>query len=287
MQPIRQTDHDAMLPLFSAPDSLRRILCAGFSAPGHGVAPREEVLSHRVMRDNGSGTATKGAPVGRRLVLGMVGLGVVGIGVGRQLSEGLSNTVASVAPGLASVIPATGGFRIYTVTNGYPEMSKADYRLTVGGLVDRELTLTFDDIAALPQTGITADFQCVTGWRVNDVPWSGVLLSDLLRESGVKESARALRFLSFDGVYTESLTLEQSMQPDVLVATSMWGKTITREHGGPVRLYVVPMYGYKSLKWLSGIELGATVVPGYWEQLGYDVDAWVGESNGRSDDPIT
>ena len=122
---------------------------------------------------------------------------------------------------------------------------------------------------------------------MNDVPWSGVLLSDLLQESGVKDSARALRFLSFDGVYTESLTLGQAMQPDVLVATSMWGKPITREHGGPVRLYVVPMYGYKSLKWLSGIELGATVVPGYWEQLGYDVDAWVGESNGRSDDPIT
>ena len=76
------------------------------------------------------------------------------------------------------------------------------------------------------------------------------------------------------------------MQPDVLVATSMWGKPITREHGGPVRLYVVPMYGYKSLKWLSGIELGSTVIPGYWEQRGYDIDAWVGESNGRNDDPI-
>jgi len=121
---------------------------------------------------------------------------------------------------------------------------------------------------------------------VNDVPWSGVLLSDLLREAGAKDSARALRFLSFDGVYTESLTLEQSLTPDVLVATSMWGKPITREHGGPVRLYVVPMYGYKSLKWLSGIELGSTVIPGYWEQRGYDIDAWVGESNGRNDDPI-
>jgi DMSO/TMAO reductase YedYZ molybdopterin-dependent catalytic subunit len=257
-----------------------------FSVPRNEVAPRAEVLSHSVMTNIGPGTATKGAPVGRRVVLGIVGLGVVGIGVGRQLSEGISNTVGSVAPGLASVIPATGGFRIYTVTNGYPVMPVADYRLTVKGLVDRELTLTFDDLGALPQTGITADFQCVTGWRVNDVPWSGVLLSDLLRESGVKDSARALRFLSFDGVYTESLTLEQSLTPDVLVATSMWGKPITREHGGPVRLYVVPMYGYKSLKWLSGIELGSTVIPGYWEQRGYDIDAWVGESNGRNDDPI-
>jgi len=46
------------------------------------------------------------------------------------------------------------------------------------------------------------------------------------------------------------------------------------------------MYGYKSLKWLSGIEVVNTVVPGYWEQRGYDIDAWVGASNGRNDEPI-
>jgi DMSO/TMAO reductase YedYZ molybdopterin-dependent catalytic subunit len=46
------------------------------------------------------------------------------------------------------------------------------------------------------------------------------------------------------------------------------------------------MYGYKSLKWLDGIEVGRTVEPGYWENLGYDVDAWIGQSNGRSDEPV-
>ena len=54
----------------------------------------------------------------------------------------------------------------------------------------------------------------------------------------------------------------------------------------PVRLYAAPMYGYKSLKWLGGIELTDTVVPGYWEVRGYDVDAWVGHSNGRADAPV-
>ena len=226
-----------------------------------------------------------GSPVGRRVVLSMIGLGAVGIAFGRQISETISRTVAATAPSLASVLPAGGGFRIYTVTNGYPEMTDAAYRLTVTGLVDTDLTLTLADLASLRQTGITADFQCVTGWRVEDVPWSGVLLSDLLAQAGVQSSARALRFTSFDGAYTESLTLEQGMRPDVLIATSMWGKPITQEHGGPVRLYVVPMYGYKSIKWLSGIDVGSAVIPGYWEELGYDVDAWVGGSNGRSDAP--
>ena len=80
--------------------------------------------------------------------------------------------------------------------------------------------------------------------------------------------------------------MEQALRDDVLVASSMYGKPITREHGGPVRLYVAPMYGYKSLKWMSGIEVVDEVIPGYWEVRGYDIDAWVGASNGRSDEPI-
>ena len=54
-------------------------------------------------------------------------------------------------------------------------------------------------------------------------------------------------------------------------------------HGAPVRLYAAPMYGYKSAKWLSRIEVTEKVIPGYWEERGYDTDAWVGGSNGRSD----
>jgi DMSO/TMAO reductase YedYZ molybdopterin-dependent catalytic subunit len=83
------------------------------------------------------------------------------------------------------------------------------------------------------------------------------------------------------------LTLEQATRDDVLVATSMFGAPLEVKHGAPVRLYVVPMYGYKSIKWMSGIEVMRNVVPGYWENLGYDVDAWVGASNGRSDDVAT
>jgi DMSO/TMAO reductase YedYZ molybdopterin-dependent catalytic subunit len=131
---------------------------------------------------------------------------------------------------------------------------------------------------------MTRDFQCVTGWRVHDVAWEGVRLADLLDRAGVQPEATAIRFKSFDGTYTESLTLSQGRRPDVIVAYRMEGGDISAEHGGPVRLYVAPMYGYKSCKWLDTIELTTKVEPGYWEHYGYDVDGWVGRSNGRDDD---
>ncbi len=65
----------------------------------------------------------------------------------------------------------------------------------------------------------------------------------------------------------------------------MQDKPVGHNHGGPVRLYVAPMYFYKSAKWLSGITVTRAVRPGYWEERGYDVDAWVGRSNGRDDAP--
>ena len=91
------------------------------------------------------------------------------------------------------------------------------------------------------------------------------------------------RFHSFDGAYTESLTLAQARRNDVIVAYQLEGSPLSDEHGGPVRLYVAPMYGYKSCKWLDHIELTKAVEEGYWEERGYDVDGWVGRSNGRDD----
>jgi DMSO/TMAO reductase YedYZ molybdopterin-dependent catalytic subunit len=230
-----------------------------------------------------------GAPVGRRVFLGLLGLGAAGIAFGAKAQNALENTVGPIiskdGTGLASLLPI-GRFRIYTVTGDLPSRSKQDYTLKVRGLVDRELTLSYDELRAMPPTHLTRDFQCVTGWRVHDVKWTGVRLADILTRAGVKSSARALRFTSFDGEYTESLTLAQAHLPDVIVAYGFEGKDLSRIHGGPVRLYVAPMYGYKSIKWLDGIELTNEVVPGYWEQYGYDVDGWVGRSNGR-DDPRT
>ena len=132
---------------------------------------------------------------------------------------------------------------------------------------------------------MTKDFQCVTGWRVHDVKWVGVRLSDLLDRAGVKPEARAIRFKSFDGTYTESLTLRQARRKDIIVAYKMEGGDISAEHGGPVRLYVAPMYGYKSMQVARHDRAHRPRSnPGYWEHYGYDVDGWVGRSNGRDDE---
>jgi DMSO/TMAO reductase YedYZ molybdopterin-dependent catalytic subunit len=229
----------------------------------------------------------RGAPVGRRVVLGMLGLGAVGVVAGKRLQDGVSavlRPLQQVDPtGLTGLLPGDY-FRIYTVTDGYPSESDAAYRLTVDGRVDHPLVLSLADLQALPATRLVRDFQCVTGWRVSKVHWQGVALSVLLDRAGVQPSGKALRIESFDGLYTESLTLAEAYRPDVIAAYSMLGGPVSRAHGGPVRLYVAPMYGYKSLKWLSRIEVVNQVEPGYWETVGnYDVEGWVGASNGRND----
>jgi DMSO/TMAO reductase YedYZ molybdopterin-dependent catalytic subunit len=236
-------------------------------------------------------TDEQGRPVGRRIVLGMLGLGALGIVFGKQLQSAQSDVLAPVVAhdptGLSDLLPAVDRFRYYNVTDSTPLRTAETYRLTVGGLVDRPATLTLADLQAMTQTSLIKDFQCVTGWRVPQVHWSGVALPDLLDYVGVQKGATALRFVSFDGAYTESLTLAQAQRRDVLIALQMLGAPVTRDHGGPVRLYVAPMYGYKSCKWLGGIQLASEVTPGFWEGEGYDVDAWVGKSNGRGDDAPT
>lgn len=234
--------------------------------------------------------ASGGTPVGRRVVLGMLGLGAAGVVWGSKLADAFNRVLAPVqamdGTGLTSLLPAAGRFRIYSVVGFLPRRTPAEYRLKVTGLVERPLELTLADIQALTPVRLVRDFQCVTGWRVPDVPWKGAALSDVLDAAGVKPEGRALSFKSFDRSYSESLTLDQARRPDVLVAYELEDKPVSDAHGGPVRLYVAPMYGYKSCKWLEEIEVTATVEEGYWEQRGYDTDAWIGRSNGRRDDPV-
>jgi DMSO/TMAO reductase YedYZ molybdopterin-dependent catalytic subunit len=239
------------------------------------------IRAGRCSNGNVTKDAGAGAPVGRRVVLGMLGIGAVGVAVGSSVQSVVDDALAPVGRRFSGIVPAAGGgFRFYSVVDEVKPRTPANYRLTVSGMVKTPRTFGFAELQALPQTRMTEEFHCVTGWTVPNVPWQGVALADLLDRVGVSPNAKALRFHSFDGAYTESLTMAQARRRDMLVATSMLGGPITHDHGGPVRLYVAPMYGYKSIKWLGGIEAVDKVVPGYWEQRGYDVDAWINASNG-------
>jgi DMSO/TMAO reductase YedYZ molybdopterin-dependent catalytic subunit len=233
-------------------------------------------------------------PVGRRIVLGSFGVTALGILFGARAQDSLQRLLLPITlhdpTGLSDLLPVAGRFRIYSVVGDLPSRAVDEYALHVDGLVDRPAVLSYDDVhRRLPQTALTRDFQCVTGWRVHDVAWAGVRLRDVLDEAGVQAAATHVVFHSFDGVYTETLTMAQAVRDDVLVAHTMEGHLLSDEHGGPVRLYVAPMYGYKSLKWLDHIEVVDQLSDddGYWEQRGYDVDAWVGHSNGGRQDPTS
>lgn len=231
-----------------------------------------------------------GRPIGRRIVLGMLAATVGGVLGGAKLQDLFEKALTPVTirdpTGLLGFLPTGGRFRIYSVVGFLPERSRAAYRLTVDGLVERPLRLSYQDLGDLGLVRIVRDFQCVTGWRVRDVPWRGVPLSQVLDAAGPMPAGSHVRFHSFDGVYTESLTMEQARLDDVLVACELEDRSLPARHGGPVRLYVAPMYGYKSLKWLDRIEVVDREIPGYWEERGYDVDAWIGASNGRDDAPV-
>ena len=232
------------------------------------------------MSDRPERSELDGTPVGRRVVLGLIGLGALGVVTGSTIQQGLSRALAPVQlrdpTGLSQYLPIGDTFRYYSVAGAVESQDAATYRLAVSGLVNTPTTYTLADLHALPQVAITEDFHCVTGWSVEDVPWTGVRLSHLLDLASPTPEAVAIRFRSFDGVYTENMTLAQA-RDDVLVALTMYGEPVTDAHGGPVRIYAAPMYGYKSTKWLSEIELTANNIPGYWEERGYPLDGIIGE----------
>lgn len=178
----------------------------------------------------------------------------------------------------ASVPPMGGGaqgqFRVYTVTP-IPEFNNDNWSFTIDGLVDQSFKWDWKQFVAMPRTVQVSDFHCVTGWSVYQNTWEGIPLKELLKKAGVKSNAKTVKLYSGDGVYTDTLTLEQADLDDVMVAVMHDGKPIPSDLGGPVRLVVPKMYAYKSVKWLNRIELIEGEHIGYWEERGYSTDAWV------------
>jgi len=179
-------------------------------------------------------------------------------------------------PDSAAVIGggAQGNFRVYTVTD-IPAFSSDTWQFAISGLVDKPNVWNWEQFLALKRTVQVSDFHCVTGWSVNKCTWEGIPLKQMLAAAGVKPSAKYVKFYSGDKVYTDALSLDQADYDDVMVAVMLDGKPIPQQLGGPVRLIVPKMFAYKSVKWLQAIELIDKEHIGYWEQRGYDNDAWV------------
>jgi DMSO/TMAO reductase YedYZ molybdopterin-dependent catalytic subunit len=215
---------------------------------------------------------------GRGLFLATVAGGLTSLAWGRPVWNRVSAAV-SPAEGLIPFVPADG-WRIYTISGSMPDFDRNTWRLDVGGLVEHEQSLSYDDLRSLPRAHQVSDFHCVTGWTVKNVRWAGVRITDLFAASKPLPQANALQFVSAEEPYVDYLTMEQALLHDVMLAYEMDGKPLAREHGAPVRLVIPEMYGYKGVKWLREINLVPRAEDGYWELLGYDRDAWVGRSNG-------
>jgi len=151
---------------------------------------------------------------------------------------------------------------------GVPEIKLDTWRLSTKGLVEKELSLSFDDLQKLPQVQFKRDFSCVTSWSIRDVVWEGVPFRALVKLTGVKADAQWVMFHCADG-YTAPVPLEDAMVEDSLIAFKMNGKPIPIQQGFPARPFIPHLYGWKSAKWLTGVEFLREYEDGYWENFGY------------------
>ncbi len=157
-----------------------------------------------------------------------------------------------------------------------PEVPHEEWRLKVYGLVEQALSLDWQAFQALPQVTDISDFHCVTRWSQLDMDWQGVRAQDVLALALPEASAAYVTLHSYDG-YTTNLPLSALLDDDVIIAHSVLGAPLTREHGGPVRMVVPKRYAWKSAKWLKAIEIHEFDRPGFWEVRGYhnDADPWL------------
>ena len=159
-----------------------------------------------------------------------------------------------------------------------PRVSTEKWTLELYGHVEEPTELDWEGFLELAQRDITADFHCVTQWSRLNVGWEGVSASVVLDLVTPKPDARFVMVHCSDG-YSTNLDIEALRQPDVLFAHRQDGEPLKQQHGGPVRLVVPARYGWKSAKWVRGVEFLAADAPGFWEQRGYHMrgDPWAEE----------
>ena len=201
----------------------------------------------------------------------------------RLAAASLAETAPPVPAGAAFVESGTPPFltsnaEFYRVDTALslPLQSEQTWSLRIGGMVDRPLSLNFDDLMARPLVERTITMTCVSnvvgGPYISTADFVGVELRDLLLEAGVQPGADQVLSTSLDG-WTAGSPTDVIMEPGrgALVAVGMNGEALPAEHGFPVRLIVPGLYGFLSAtKWVTDIELTTFAADqGYWLQRGW------------------
>jgi len=156
-----------------------------------------------------------------------------------------------------------------------PTTDLATWDFKLFGEVEEPVTLSWDELRALPSTEITIDIHCVTRWSRFDTRFRGVSWAELAKRARPKPSARFVVAHAEQG-YTANVPLEALEDEHALIAYEADGEPLEPEHGWPLRLVIPSRYFWKSAKWLRGIELLDHDQPGFWERYGYhnEADYW-------------
>jgi hypothetical protein len=246
------------------------------------------VLGLAAMRyiDKPVSSGASGGIVGRRRVVRGIGYAVLAVGlfdIGKSLlgswlqsGSGRVKNGDGVFPNidnLALEITPTRDFYQVSKNAFDPQVDASRWKLEVAGLVDNPLTLTYDDIKALPAVEQYATLACISnevgGDLIGTAMWRGVLLKDVLATAGLKQGVVDIVLRASDD-YTDSIPLNRATADGTLLVYEMNGEPLTPEHGFPVRLLVPGIYGMKNVKWITRLEAVDRDVKGYWQRRGWD-----------------
>jgi len=163
----------------------------------------------------------------------------------------------------------SSSFPAYHISRMMPVLaSPASWSLEVGGLVERAVTLTLEEIRRPPALMYTVKHHCVEGWSAI-ATWTGLPFHVLADVVGVRAEAKYVRFDSFDSGYYNGWDLESAMHPQTILAYEFNDEVLGPDHGAPLRLYAPHKLGYKLTKYLTRITFTDQRPGGYWEDQGY------------------
>jgi DMSO/TMAO reductase YedYZ molybdopterin-dependent catalytic subunit len=192
----------------------------------------------------------------------------------KQLAGGFQPRAVATTDRLPPGQKLTTGFPVLDL-GVQPEIPLPEWSLSIDGLVEKPVTLNWDEFGALPQVTDVSDFHCVTTWSKYDCQWSGVAFTTLFELARPKPEARFVYFTSYDG-YSTNVPLEHCLDDDVLIATRFDGAPVSREHGGPARVIIPKLYAWKGAKFVKTVTFLAEDRLGFWEVRGYHAigDPW-------------
>lgn len=149
------------------------------------------------------------------------------------------------------------------------EAQRGTWTLEIGGMVNRPMKLTLQNLVDMPRVHHRVNHYCVEGWTAVE-QWTGVRLADLARLAGRQRGADYVDFESFDSGYHESWDIESALHPQTVVAYGLDGRMLGPAHGAPARVYSPVKLGYKNTKYLTRIMFLPERNGGYWSDRGYE-----------------